>query len=436
MTVLDTAVSPRSESYRAARKAMVAALVELAGALDSARQGGGERAVTRHHARGKLLARERLELLVDRDSPLLELSPVAGWGTSTPIGAGVVAAIGVVTGRICVLAATDPTVRDGAIGEATLRKLHRAQQIAYQNRLPMVSLIETTGIDQHESHPRTPQISDLLAGYARLNATRLPNIGVLFGGTGDLDGDDLGYAFDQLVTLRPELSQRPPDHLAADERDAVRLARHSLHRLPADLQHTGMAGPQRTGVTGQPTASEPKHDPEDLLAVPASAPREILGRLLDGSQFDESQPGYGPALCTGWGELHGHRVGVVADSGGSAGHEEADKAAWLVERAGLADTPVLLLRNGSASRVEAAITAAAGSGRVPLLAVRIGGRDGPAAISAQARFRFTWPIPGPPELGCSALYGSGQLADDGVIDPRDTRTVLGLCLAVLGCGRR
>lgn len=427
MTVLDTAVSPRSASYLDARSAMLDALAELERALDAARDGGGERAVTRHHARGKLLARERLELLVDRDSPLLELSPLAGWGTSTPVGAAAVTAIGVVNGRICVLAANDPTVREGAIGETTLRKLHRAQQIAYENRLPMLSLLEITGIDPDEPGPVTPSLSRLLAGYARLSGARLPNVGVLFGGTADLDGADLAYCFDQLVTLRPDVSDRPADHVAADERDAVRLARDGLDRLPA---------PPVPADERQPVA-EPKHDPEDLLAVPVGQPREILGRLLDGSGFDESHPGYGPALCTGWGELHGHRIAVVADTGEPSGYEEADKAAWLVERAGLAGTPVLLLRNGSPApaRLEAAITAAVSRSRVPVLAVRVGGRDGPAAISVQARFRFAWPTPGGTDPYCSALYASGQLADDGVIDPRDTRTVLALCLDVIRCGQ-
>jgi acetyl-CoA carboxylase carboxyltransferase component len=429
MTVLDTALDPRSAPYLDARGAMLQGMAELATALDAVREAGGERAVTRHHARGKLLARERIELLVDRDSPLLELSPAAGWGTPAPVGAGLVTAIGVVEQRICVLVASEPTVRGGVVGEATLRKLQRAQQIAYQNRLPMINLLESSGVDPAEQYPAHLQMGQVVADYARLAAARIPTVGVFVGPRSELAGIDLAPSLDQLITMRPLITDRPVDHVAEEDRDAVRLARQCVRRWPAG-----------TGTDRPPApVAVPKHDPEDLLAAPVRQPREILGRLLDGSEFDESHPGYGTGLCTGWGGLHGHPVAVVAYTGGPTGGAEADKASRLVERAGHAGTPVVFLPHGNATAAEPTITTAVVRARVPALVVRVAGGHGPAAVAAVARFRFCWPATGGAGGGDpdgSALSGSGQLADDGVIDPRDTRTVLGLCLSAIRCGQQ
>src|SRR5688572_33353170 len=139
MAVLDTAIDPRNPSYLQNRSAMLERLAELELALDAARGGGGEKYVTRHHARGKLLPRERIELLVDQDSPFLELSPVAAWGTDFPVGASVVAGIGVIEGVECMVVANDPTVRGGAVNPYSLRKTRRAGEIALANRLPLVN---------------------------------------------------------------------------------------------------------------------------------------------------------------------------------------------------------------------------------------------------------------------------------------------------------
>jgi acetyl-CoA carboxylase carboxyltransferase component len=427
MALLETAVDPRAQSYLDARAAMLAALAELDTALDAAREGGGERAVTRHHARGKLLARERIELLVDRDSPLLELSPMAGWGTGTPIGAAVVTAVGVIEDRACLIIASDPTVRGGAVNAATLRKILRAQEIAHQNRLPVVGLIEATGYELAEHSEIFVHTGRVVAGFAQLSAARIPTVGTFFGDWAELVG-----SFDQLVRLAPPAAGRPADHLAEDERDALRLTRHCVRRLPVE-------GGPAAGPAGQPV-----HDPEDLLAVPASEPREILARLLDSSEFDEVQPGYGTAVCAGWGTLHGHRVAVLADATGASRAEEVDKSARLVRHAEATRTPLLFLRHGSlpAAGAEAAVTAAVSGAAVPAVTVRVGGWHGLASVGTQARFRFAWPnahaaLAGPGGSDpASALYLSGQLADDGIIDPRDTRTVLGFCLSVSLPGSR
>lgn len=495
MRVLDSAVRPRSRSYLTARNAALAALADLGAALDAAREGGGERAVTRHHARGKLLARERIELLVDRDSPLLELSPIAGWGSGTAVGAAVVTGIGVVEERLCMLVATEPTVRDGAVTAATIRKVARAQQIAYENRLPVLHLIETAGVEPVDEPDVFRRSGQLVVGLARLAAGRIPTVGVCFGEPRTLGGADLAWCSDEVVALnRPGIGQpagdagggggagRPADHVAEDERDAVRLARQCVRRLPPTAGES-------------PVAVAPKYDPEDLLAVPVTEPREVLARLLDGSGFDEARPGSGNALCAGWGAVHGYRVAVLADGAGLAGPAEADKAVALVDRAALTGTPLLFLRHGGAAaaraetaahaetavpaaqaeataqvaqvaRAETAIAAAVARAGVPVVTVRVGTWRGLSAVPALARFRFAWPgadaaiappaAAGRPERGgregdgredaagdssgavdlaSSALYLSGELDDDGVIDPRDTRTVVGICLSVIHSGR-
>lgn len=147
MTILDSTLDPSSPAYRANREALLERLAELEAALDQARAGGGEKYVTRHHERGKLLPRERIELLLDPDSPFLELSPVAGYGTDFPVGASVVTGIGVVEGVECLIIANDPTVRGGAVNPWSLAKTRRAGEIALANRLPMVNLVESAGAD-------------------------------------------------------------------------------------------------------------------------------------------------------------------------------------------------------------------------------------------------------------------------------------------------
>lgn len=436
MGVLETAVDPRAQSYLDAREATLAALAELEAGLDAAREGGGERAVTRHHARGKLLARERVELLVDRDSPLLELSPVAGWGTGTPVGAAVVTAIGMVADRPCLIIANDPTVRDGAVGTGTLRKIQRAQQIAEQHRLPVIGLLEATGTEPAERPEILGAAAELVAGFARLAAAGIPTAAVCFGDSPGLGGADLSE-FDYLVGLRPVAgAARPLDHLAEDERDALRLTRRCARRFRATAPPPPIPPPRSL------PAVPPKHDPDDLLAVPVTEPREILGRVLDGSELDEDQPGYGPAVCAGWGTLHAHPVAVLAHAALASGAAEAGKAARFVRRAEAAGAPLLLLRHGTplTSPAEAALAGAA----VPVLVVRVGPWQGVSAVTARARFRFAWPgadvipgaLPGAPDGGDppgeeSALRRSGRLDDDGVIDPRDTRTVLGYCLSLI-----
>ncbi|WP_425435341.1 acyl-CoA carboxylase subunit beta [Micromonospora pattaloongensis] len=499
---------------------MLARLAELDAALRGAREGGGEKHVTRHHARGKLLPRERIDLLVDRDSPFLELSPVAGWSTEFPVGAGVVTGIGVIEGVECVIIANDPTVRGGAVNPYSLKKTRRAGEIALANRLPLVNLVESGGADLPSPAEIFIPGGAVFRDLTRLSAARIPTISVVFGNataagayvpgmsdytimvrnqakvflagpplvrmaTGEItDDESLGGAAMHAAT------SGLADFLAEDERDGLRLARRCVRRLNWRKQ----GPPPRTTLP-----APPKYDPEELLAV-ASAdlrvpfdPREVLARILDGSEFDEFKPAYGPALVTGWGELHGYPVGVLANARGVLFSEEAQKAAQFIQLANTADTPLLFLQNTTGYMVGAEyeqrgiikhgalMINAVSNSTVPHLTVNLGasygaGNYGMCGRAYGPRFLFTWPnaksaVMGPAQLAgvlslvarqaaeakgqpydadadramrqtveqqieseSAALFLSGRLYDDGVIDPRDTRTVLGIGLSAVHSG--
>lgn len=433
---------------------MLERLAGLESALEAARAGGGEKNVTRHHARGKLLPRERVELLLDQDAPFLELSPVAAWGTEFPVGASVVTGVGVVEGVECVVVANDPTVQGGAVNPYTDRKVRRAAEIAATNRLPLITLVESIGSGR-------PAPGASAGDLGRLSAHRVPTICVVFGpATGDAAylpalSDHVVMVASQARVQLVQQSARPgpaepaaeglADFVAEDERDGIRLARQCVRRL--NWRKLGPA--PRTAVPGRP-----RHESEDLLTIagsfPAAAfqPREVLGRILDGSVFDEFKPAYGPGLVCGWGEVHGYPVAVLA-IGGAPAAAESRKAAHFVQLANASSTPLVELRHpgdgttaaGDVSSSALLVNALANS-VVPRLAVTLG----PGAGDREHRFHFRWPsgsLPAGlvPSSGAEtargaadAMHASGHLHDDGVIDPRDTRTVLGLCLSAVHSG--
>ncbi|MGK5679641.1 carboxyl transferase domain-containing protein [Actinoplanes sp. URMC 104] len=415
MTVLDTAIDSRTPGYLDSRNATLDRLDRLEAAIEEARCGGGERAVTRHHARGKLLPRERIEMLLDQDVPFLELSPVSGWGTEFPVGAGVVTGIGVVEDVECMLVATDPTVEETAVNPYAVEKIRRAARIAACNRLPLVNLVESAAETASGSPPGGGVARDL----SRLSAGRVPTVCVVFGPT----SGDVAYlpAFsDYTIMVRGHAKAlaAPADQLAEDERDALRLARQCVRRL--NWRKSGP--PPRTF----PPAA-PKYDAEDLLALAGPAElfdtREVLARILDGSDFDEFKPAVGTSVLAGWGELHGYPVGVLATADGTQTSADAQKAVHFIQLANATDTSLLLVQRDEAGTFGSGALDALAHSTVPLLALNTGRTGDP-------RFVFSWPADGPT---------AGD--DDGVIDPRDTRTVLGLCLsavhsaAVEGAGR-
>ncbi|HEY0002616.1 MAG TPA: carboxyl transferase domain-containing protein [Actinoplanes sp.] len=428
MTVLDTAIDPRTPAYLEGRGTALERLARLDAALEEAQAGGGEKAVTRHHARGKLLPRERVEMLLDQDSPFLELSPVTGWGAEVPVGAGVVTGVGVIEGVECAIIATDPTVDGG--GAYATEKIRRVARIAAVNRLPLVNLAESPA----ESAPVGPPPGGGIArDLGRLAVDRVPTICVIFGNTsGEVaylpalaDYTIMVRGHAKMITIHP-LPLRgvvngraplavpiglagPADQLAEDERDGLRLARQCVRRL-----NWRKRGPLPRTFPPE----DPKYSVEDLLALAGADPamfdpREVLARILDGSDFDEFKPGQGNALVAGWGELHGYPIGILAAVGAPHTAAETQKAVHFIQLANATDTSLLLVQRDTTPGLFGAgeIDALAHS-TVPHLALNTGRTGDP-------RFAFSWPTDGPAANG----------DDDGVIDPRDTRTVLGLCLS-------
>ncbi|MGX6603894.1 carboxyl transferase domain-containing protein [Micromonosporaceae bacterium Da 78-11] len=445
MTVLDTAISPRTPGYVDGRVVTLERLAQFEEALEQARSGGGEKAVTRHHARGKLLPRERVEMLLDQDSPFLELSPVAAWGTELPPGAGVVTGIGVVEGVECVVVANDPTVAGGAVNAYSMVKIRRAARIAAVNRLPLVALVESAG----EAEPEGPPDGGIARDMSRLAAGRVPTVCVVFGATvGDAaylpalaDYTIMVRGHAKMLTIHPQpvrdaVNGRPApevrstptvpagvtgpaDQLAEDERDGLRLARQCVRRLSWRKR-----GPQPRVFPPAP----PKYDADDLLmlagADPATPfdPREVLARILDGSEFDEFKPAQGTGLVAGWGELHGYPVGVLAGAGTPGTLADTQKAVHFIQLANATDTSLLFIEKHAVPEEHSApLVHAMTSSTLPHLILTIGGTAAGASRTDEPRFVFSWPTAGTPASG----------EEDGIIDPRDTRTVLGLCLSAV-----
>ncbi|MEV6212978.1 carboxyl transferase domain-containing protein [Kitasatospora sp. NPDC051914] len=519
MTVLPTRLDPGGAEHTAHRAAMLEKLAALDAEHAKALAGGGPRYVERHRNRGKLLARERIELLLDQDSPFLELSPLAAWGSDHPVGAALVTGIGVIEGTVCVITANDPTVRGGASNPWTLKKALRANEVALHNRLPLVNLVESGGADLPSQKEIFIPGGALFRDLTRLSAAGIPTIAVVFGNS-TAGGAYVPGMSDHTVLVRERAKVflgGPPlvkmatgeeadeerlggadmhartsglaDHVAEDEPDACRIARRIVRRL-----HW-----QRRGPLPDIAAEPPEYDEEELLGiVPGDLrvpfdPREVIARIVDGSDFDEFKPLYGPSLATGWATLHGYPVGILANAQGVLFSAESQKAAQFIQLANQRDIPLLFLHNttgymvgeayeqGGIIKHGAMMINAVSNSRVPHLSVLMGasygaGHYGMCGRAYEPRFLFAWPsaksaVMGPQQLAgvlsivarqSAAAKGtpydedadaairamveqqieaeslpaflSGRLYDDGVIDPRDTRTVLGLCLAAVHSG--
>ena len=514
-----TSVDPSTPEFQANRDALLAQLAQVEAEQAKAVAGGGEKYTSRHHKRGKLLARERIELLIDPGAHFLELSPLAAWGSDFTVGASVVTGIGVVNGVECMISASDPTVRGGASNPWTLKKSLRAHEIAHENRLPVIGLVESGGADLPTQKEIFIPGGRIFRDLTNLSAAGIPTIALVFGNstaggayvpgmsdyvvmvkerakvflagpplvkmaTGeDADDESLGGA--ELHARHSGLA----DYMAQDEQDAIRIGRQIVGRLNWRKQ----------GPTPKPDAPPPLYDAEDLLGiVPTDLkipfdPREVIARIVDGSEFDEFKPLYGSSLVTGWASLHGYPIGILANARGVLFSEEAQKAAQFIQLANRADTPLLFLQNttgymvgaeyerGGIIKHGAFMINAVSNSRVPHLTVTMGasygaGNYGMCGRAYGPRLLFTWPsaksaVMGPAQLAgvmtivarqaaeargqefdeagaaqmrtyvenqieeqSLAPFLSGMLYDDGIIDPRDTRTVLGIALSAIHNG--
>jgi acetyl-CoA carboxylase carboxyltransferase component len=512
VTILDT----RGPEFAERRATMLERLAEVAAGHGEALAGGGPKYRERHHGRGKLLARERIELLLDPDTPFLELSPLAGWGSDFTTGASLVTGIGVIEGVECLVTANDPTVRGGASNPWTLKKALRANEIAFANRLPVVSLVESGGADLPSQKEIFIPGGALFRDLTRLSAAGIPTIAVVFGNS-TAGGAYIPGMSDHVIMVKERSKVflgGPPlvkmatgeesddeslggadmharvsglaDYFALDEPDALRTARRVVARLAW----------RKPGPGPRPDPAPPLYDEEELLGiVPGDLrtpfdPREVVVRIADGSAFDEFKPLYGPSLATGWAEVHGHRVGILANAQGVLFSAESQKAAQFIQLANQRDIPLLFLHNttgymvgreyeqGGIIKHGAMMINAVSNSRVPHISVLMGasygaGHYGMCGRAFEPRFLFSWPsaksaVMGPAQLAgvlsivarqsaaargnpydedadaalramveqqieseSLPMFLSGRLYDDGVIDPRDTRTVLGLCLSVV-----
>jgi acetyl-CoA carboxylase carboxyltransferase component len=512
------------------REAMLSKLAELEAEHAKAVAGGGQKYVDRHHARGKLLPRERIELLLDPGSAFLELSPLAGWGSDFTVGASIVTGIGVVEGVECLITANDPTVKGGASNPWTLRKVFRASQIAEENHLPTISLVESAGADLPTQKEIFIPGGRLFRDLTRASARKLPTVALVFGSstaggayvpgmsdytvmvegqakvflggpplvkmaTGEeSDDESLGGA-----SMHARVSGLA-DYLAADELDAIRIGRRIIARLNWRKARPEPVPP--FGPASAPPFAEPDADPEGLLdLVPSDLkepfdPREVIVRICDGTgpgnarPFDEFKPLYGSSLVTGWARIHGRPLGILANAQGVLFSEEAQKATQFIQLANQVDVPLLFLHNttgymvgaeyeqGGIIKHGAQMINAVSNSTVPHLSVIVGasygaGNYGMNGRAYDPRFLFTWPSAKSAVMGPAQLAGvlsivaraaaesrgqeydeqgdaemrsfveqsveeqslpfflSGMLYDDGVIDPRDTRTVLAICLSVI-----
>jgi acyl-CoA carboxylase subunit beta len=517
--VLRSSVDTASDSFRRNRQVQLAAVAALNEQLELARAGGGETYAARHRSRGRMLARERVEQLVDRDAPLLELSSLAAWGTGFSVGASIVTCIGVVSGVECVVIAHDPTVRGGTMNPYSLRRNLRALEIARRNRLPVINLVESGGADLPTQADIFVPAGKIFHDLTELSAMGIPTVALVFGNstaggayvpgmcdyavlidgrakvflggpplvkmaTGE-ESDDESLGGADMHTRQSGLG----DYFAADEMDCIRIGRQIMADLHWRKQGPGPAGP----------VTEPRYDPDELLGIVSGDmrvpfdPREVLARVVDGSEFSEYKSRYGTSLVTGWASVHGFAVGVLANERGVLFSEEAKKASEFILLANQSDTPLVFLQNTTGYMVGAAyeqggiikdgakMINAVTNSAVPHVTINMGasfgaGNYGMSGRAFDPRFMFAWANAKLAVMGAQQLAGvlsivarqaaqargrefdteeddrrraeiedqiereshaffvTARLYDDGVIDPRDTRTVLGMALSAAHSG--
>lgn len=418
MEILETQVQVSSDEFKANAARMEARVAELSARLSRVREGGGTGARERHQQQGKLFVRDRLARLLDRDSPFLELSPLAAcdmYEGQAP-AAGLVTGVGRVSGREVMIVANDATVKGGTYYPITVTKHLRAQQVALENRLPCLYLVDSGGAFlplQAEVFPDRWHFGRIFFNQAVMSAARIPQIAVVMGsctaggayvpamsdetiivrGTGtiflggpplvkaatgeDVSAEELGGA-----DVHTRLSG-VADYFADNDEDALHLAR----TIVSTLNTTKQLPPDRT--TPQP----PRYDPRELYGIVPADPRtlydvhEVIARLVDDSRFDEFKARYGTTLVTGFARLHGFLVGLVANNG-VLFSESALKATHFIELCTLRGIPLLFLQNitgfivgkqyerGGIAKDGAKMVHAVANSVVPKLTVIIGGSFG------------------------------------------------------------
>ena len=436
--MFESKINPRSEEYKSNQEAMQALIDKLNTHLAKARAGGGERGVKKFRDRGKLLPRERVELLLDPGTPFLELSPLAAhdmYNNESPGASGIIG-IGIVSGVECMIMADDATVKGGAVYPMGIKKKLRAQTIAMENRLPSIALVESAGANLIYQAELFAEVGGrTFANQAKMSAMGIPQIALVFGSS-TAGGAYVPGMSDYAVLVRGKAKVflgGPPlvkmatgeetddetlggaemhaqvsgvsDYTAEDDADAIRIGRLIMqqinHMKPLVCQNRRQ----------QP--EEPKFDTEELLGVIPSDERipfdirEIIVRITDGSRFLEFKPDYGSSLVVGHAHINGYPVGIIGNNG-ILFSESANKATQFIQLCNQSRTPIIYLQNitgfmvgtkyereGIVKHGSKMINAVATS-TVPQFTMIVGGSYGAGnyAMCGRAydpRFLWTWP---------------------------------------------
>ncbi len=518
MTVIKSAINTKSDAFSVNHDHMVEQVDDLKSVIETIKQGGGEKAAARHQSRGKLLPRDRINALLDPGSPFLEIGQLAAhdvYDDYVPC-AGVVAGIGRVNGQECMIVANDATVKGGTYYPLTVKKHLRAQAIAQENHLPCIYLVDSGGANlprQDEVFPDKDHFGRIFFNQANMSAQNIPQLAVVMGSC-TAGGAYVPAMADESIIVRDQATiflGGPPlvkaatgevvsaeelgggdvhtrisgvaDHLANNDHHALSIARDAVARLNRK---------KTIDIDVQPP-TPPLYDSEEIYGIIPKDPRqqfdvrEIIARIVDGSEFDEFKARYGTTLVCGFARIFGYPVGIVANNG-ILFAESAMKGAHFIELCAQRKIPLVFLQNitgfmvgkqyeheGIAKHGAKMVTAVA-CAKVPKLTVLIGGSFGAGNYGMcgrayDPRFLFMWPnarisvMGGEQAAGVLAqvkrdqkerageswsdeeeaafkqpvidtyehqghpYYASARLWDDGVIDPADTRRVLGLSLS-------
>ncbi len=474
MPVLESKLDVDAESFRKNKADMHTTLEQIQALLDEAARGGGAEAMARLASRNKLPIRERIAAVLDRDSPFLEISPLAAWRSPFAVGSGFVVGIGVIENVECVILGHDPSVRAGAFNPFNTKKLMRGLEIARVNRMPYVQFVESAGADLRGESGGDPEADlqrddehfaesgRLFYEITELSKLRIPTISVVFGAstaggayqpgmsdynifikgqsrvflggpplvkmaTGeDADEESLGGA--DMHTRTSGLG----DYLAQDELDGIRMCREVVAHLNW----------RKLGPPPNPNFAEPIHDPEDLLGIVAKdlrSPfdmREVIARIVDGSYFEEFKPLYGPTLVCGWASVHGYPLGILANNG-ALFSESSEKAAQFIQLCNQIDVPLLFLHNitgyivgtdfeqGGITKNGSKMINAVANSTVPHITVIVGasygaGNYGMSGRAYGTRFTYIWPfakiaVMGPKQMaGVMSIVGRGAAMRRGI----------------------
>tara|TARA_A200000113_G_scaffold224570_1_gene242781 strand:+ start:125 stop:1774 length:1650 start_codon:yes stop_codon:yes gene_type:complete len=525
--ILKSSLDKTSDTFSANKEMMLEKINELQQLLDQAELGGGQHHLDRLAARGKLPVRERIKNLLDQDTPFLEISPFAAWGTSFTVGGGCVAGIGLIADKECVIFANDPSVLGGAMTVYVWEKWMRCIQISRENKIPFINLVESAGADLRGMQPDSgqnqarqlvfPHFAESGRSFyemTELSKLKIPVVSIVFGSstaggayqpgmsdynifiknqskaflagpplvqmaTGEISDDEtLGGA-----KMHSEISGFS-DYLAEDELDAIRICRNVV-------SHLNIVKKSSFSLSN---FSEPRYDSDDLLGLFSKDLksqvdiREVIMRMVDDSRFEEFKPLYGSTMVCGWANVFGYPIGILGNNG-PIYPETAEKSASFIQLCNQSNIPLVFLHNVTGFLVGkdyerqgiikkgAQLINAVSNSTVPHISFIVGASYGAGtyAMSGRAynnRFIFTWPsakiaVMGPKQFAgvmslvrkakaarkgekfdekldkqlvelvedaaekeSIALSASSMLTDDGIIDPRDTRNVLGFCLSI------